>query len=131
MSARALAIMALCAIATTVHGQTPVDPPAVELPPLSVTAPTIPTARPPESASERSVSGEEMRARPAARPGELLEITPGLIVTQHSGEGKANQYYLRGFNLDHGTDLAITIDGMPVNMRTHGHGQGYADLNFM
>ena len=56
---------------------------------------------------------------------------PGLIVTQHSGEGKANQYFLRGYNLDHGTDLAITVDDMPVNMRTHAHGQGYADLNFL
>ena len=69
--------------------------------------------------------------RPASRVGEVLEAVPGLIVTQHSGEGKANQYFLRGFNLDHGTDLAITVDGMPVNMRTHGHGQGYADLNFL
>jgi outer membrane receptor protein involved in Fe transport len=65
------------------------------------------------------------------RPGELLEAAPGLIVTQHSGEGKANQYFLRGFNLDHGTDLAISVDDMPVNMRTHAHGQGYADLNFL
>ena len=56
---------------------------------------------------------------------------PGLIVTQHSGEGKANQYFLRGFNLDHGTDIDIMLDDMPVNLRTHGHGQGYADLNFM
>ena len=56
---------------------------------------------------------------------------PGLIVTQHSGEGKANQYFLRGYNLDHGTDLAITVDGVPVNMRTHAHGQGYADLNWL
>ena len=61
----------------------------------------------------------------------MLEAVPGLIVTQHSGEGKANQYFLRGFNLDHGTDLAITVDGMPVNMPTHGHGQGYADINFL
>ena len=68
---------------------------------------------------------------PTYRPGEMLEAVPGLIVTQHSGEGKANQYFLRGFNLDHGTDIEITVDGMPVNMRTHGHGQGYADLNFM
>ena len=68
---------------------------------------------------------------PTTRPGEVLEAAPGLIVTQHSGEGKANQYFLRGFNLDHGTDLAITVDGMPANMRTHGHGQGYADINFL
>ncbi len=78
------------------------------------------------------MSGERVNETPVTRPGEALEnATPGLIVTQHSGEGKANQYFLRGFNLDHGTDLAITVDGMPVNMRTHGHGQGYADLNFL
>jgi outer membrane cobalamin receptor len=56
---------------------------------------------------------------------------PGLIVTQHSGEGKANQYFLRGYNLDHGTDMAIWVDDVPVNMRTHAHGQGYADLNWL
>ncbi|MBB4397421.1 TonB-dependent receptor [Bradyrhizobium sp. ERR14] len=82
-------------------------------------------------ASEISVSGEEINGRPFTRPGEALEAVPGLIVTQHSGEGKANQYFLRGYNLDHGTDLAITVDGVPVNMRTHAHGQGYADLNWL
>ncbi|MCO6418732.1 TonB-dependent receptor [Siccirubricoccus sp. KC 17139] len=97
------------------------------LPPIEVSAP----AQPPAAASERELTREELAARPIARIGEVLEATPGLIVTQHSGEGKANQYFLRGFNLDHGTDLAITVDGMPVNMRTHGHGQGYADLNFL
>ena len=84
------------------------------------------------AASETIVSGEQINELPVTRPGEALEAAvPGLIVTQHSGEGKANQYFLRGFNLDHGTDLAISVDGMPVNMRTHGHGQGYADLNFL
>ena len=83
------------------------------------------------SSSERNVSGAEVNARPLSRPGEALEVAPGLIVTQHSGDGKANQYFLRGVNLDHGTDLAISVDGMPVNLRTHGHGQGYADLNFL
>lgn len=83
------------------------------------------------AASETIISGEELNERPASRAGELLEAVPGLIVTQHSGEGKANQYFLRGFNLDHGTDLAISVDGMPVNMPTHGHGQGYADINFL
>ncbi len=83
------------------------------------------------AASEKNISGEEVNARPFSRPAEALEVVPGLIVTQHSGDGKANQYFLRGFNLDHGTDLAISVDGMPVNMRTHGHGQGYADLNFL
>jgi hypothetical protein len=83
------------------------------------------------ASSENSVSGAEVNARPLSRPAEALEVVPGLIATQHSGEGKANQYFLRGFNLDHGTDLAISVDGMPVNMRSHAHGQGYADLNFL
>ncbi|GLH78153.1 TonB-dependent receptor [Bradyrhizobium sp. SSBR45G] len=82
-------------------------------------------------ASEVVISGEEINARPATRPGEVLEAVPGLIVTQHSGEGKANQYFLRGYNLDHGTDLALHVDDVPANMRTHAHGQGYADLNWL
>jgi len=85
----------------------------------------------PTAASAVRISGAEVNAVPFLRPGEALEVVPGLIVTQHSGEGKANQYFLRGFNLDHGTDLAIRIDGMPINMPTHGHGQGYADINFL
>ncbi|WP_456637444.1 TonB-dependent receptor [Bradyrhizobium sp. USDA 10063] len=85
----------------------------------------------PTAASEVHIGGEEVNALPVSRVGEVLEVVPGLIVTQHSGEGKANQYFLRGFNLDHGTDLAIKVDGMPVNMPTHGHGQGYADINFL
>jgi TonB dependent receptor/TonB-dependent Receptor Plug Domain len=84
-----------------------------------------------QTASQGFVGPERLQAQPVYRTGEFLEAVPGLIVTQHSGEGKANQYFMRGFNLDHGTDIAITIDGMPVNMRTHGHGQGYADTNFM
>jgi hypothetical protein len=83
------------------------------------------------SASEGVASGEELRARPLLRRGEVLETVPGLVVTQHSGGGKANQYFLRGFNLDHGTDFALSLDGMPLNMRTHAHGQGYADLNLL
>jgi len=82
-------------------------------------------------ASQMTVTGADLNARPVTRPGEIVEAAPGLIVTQHSGEGKANQYFLRGYNLDHGTDLAVTVDDMPVNMRTHGHGQGYSDLNFL
>ncbi|WGR74557.1 MULTISPECIES: TonB-dependent receptor [unclassified Bradyrhizobium] len=82
-------------------------------------------------ASQITVTGDTINARPVARPGEVLEAVPGLIVTQHSGEGKANQYFLRGYNLDHGTDMAIYVDDVPVNMRTHAHGQGYADLNWL
>ncbi|WP_373988293.1 TonB-dependent receptor [Duganella sp. BuS-21] len=83
------------------------------------------------AASQGAVTAELIANRPALRPGELLEFVPGVIVTQHSGDGKANQYFLRGFNLDHGTDFATFVDGMPINMRTHAHGQGYTDLNFL
>ncbi|EZP36844.1 TonB-dependent receptor [Janthinobacterium lividum] len=84
-----------------------------------------------DAASQGVITTELIVNRPALRTGELLEFVPGLIVTQHSGDGKANQYFLRGFNLDHGTDFATYVDGMPVNMRTHAHGQGYSDLNFL
>jgi hypothetical protein len=83
------------------------------------------------TASEGRVGTEEIRARPLQRSGDLLEFVPGLVATQHSGSGKANQYFLRGFNLDHGTDFSTRVDGMPVNMPTHGHGQGWSDLNFL
>ncbi|MBS0360892.1 MAG: TonB-dependent receptor [Proteobacteria bacterium] len=84
-----------------------------------------------DSANQGQVSAADLALRPLLRPGEVVEQIPGVIITQHSGSGKANQYFLRGFNLDHGTDLAISVDGMPVNMPSHAHGQGYADLNFL
>jgi outer membrane receptor protein involved in Fe transport len=84
-----------------------------------------------ESASEGWVGRDHLQYRPLLRPGELLETVPGLLVTQHSGAGKANQFFLRGFNLDHGTDFATSVDGVPVNLPTHAHGQGYTDLNFL
>jgi outer membrane cobalamin receptor len=84
-----------------------------------------------ESANVGTVTAKQLEARTVYRPGELLESVPGLIVSQHSGEGKANQFYLRGFNLDHGTDLRTTVDGMLVNQRSHSHGQGWTDLNFV
>lgn len=84
-----------------------------------------------EAASAGTVGRQQLAARAVYRPGELLEAVPGLIVSQHSGEGKANQFYLRGFNLDHGTDLRTTVDGMLVNQRSHAHGQGWTDLNFV
>jgi outer membrane receptor protein involved in Fe transport len=83
------------------------------------------------SSSQGVVTRAQLETRPVLRTGELLETVPGLVVTQHSGDGKANQYFLRGFNLDHGTDLATSVDGIPVNMHTHGHGQGYTDINFV
>jgi len=81
------------------------------------------------SASQGVVGQPEFKYRPMARVGELIEVVPGMLATQHSGTGKANQYFLRGFNLDHGTDFATTVDGIPMNMPSHAHGQGYMDLN--
>lgn len=83
------------------------------------------------SASEGVTGAEQLRRRPIMRPGELLETVPGVIVTQHSGSGKGNQFFLRGFNLDHGTDFLVSIGGVPTNLRSHGHGQGYVDMNFL
>ena len=84
-----------------------------------------------DAASQGTIRAELLKSRPPQRPGEVLEFVPGMIVTQHSGDGKANQYFLRGFNLDHGTDFATSVGGIPVNMPTSGHGQGYTDLNFL
>ena len=83
------------------------------------------------SASEGVVGYADYHLPPLLRVGELVEAVPGMVATQHSGTGKANQYFLRGFNLDHGTDFSAHLDGVPVNMRSHGHGQGYLDLNFI
>jgi len=134
-----LATTAVLAIAVPAAAQEAADPPAVE------------AAKPVEDADEQSViyvygrgerriglavaaseggvAGADIEVRPLLRPGELLEATPGLIATQHSGGGKANQFFLRGFNLDHGTDYAVYLDDLPVNFRSHGHGQGYLDVN--
>src|SRR6267154_279186 len=84
-----------------------------------------------DAASQGYITPQLIEARPMQRPGEVLEYVPGVIITQHSGDGKANQYFLRGFNLDHGTDFLTTINHMPVNMPTHAHGQGYSDINFL
>ena len=84
-----------------------------------------------DAASQGTVTAGEIERRPLSRTGEVLETVPGMVVTQHSGDGKANQYFLRGYNLDHGTDFATWVAGMPVNMPTHAHGQGYTDLNFL
>jgi hypothetical protein len=84
-----------------------------------------------DSATQGTIGARDLATRPILRPGELLEAIPGVIVTQHSGAGKANQYFLRGFNLDHGTDLRTSVEGVGVNMPSHGHGQGYTDLSFL
>jgi hypothetical protein len=84
-----------------------------------------------QAASAGTIDQEQIKTRPVLRPGEILEAIPGLLISQHSGEGKANQYYLRGFQLDHGTDLEATIAGVPINLPTHAHGQGYSDINWL
>ncbi|MET3132914.1 outer membrane receptor protein involved in Fe transport [Oxalobacteraceae bacterium GrIS 1.11] len=84
-----------------------------------------------DSATEGTVTAKQLAKRPLLRTAEVLETIPGMIVTQHSGDGKANQYFLRGFNLDHGSDFATSVMGMPVNVVSHAHGQGYMDVNFL
>ena len=84
-----------------------------------------------DSATQGTVGAAEIQDRPTLRSGEILETIPGLIITQHAGGGKANQYFLRGFNLDHGTDFAIFIDDMPLNLPSHAHGEGYSDMNIV
>ena len=84
-----------------------------------------------QSASQGAIPARQLDVRPVMRSGEVLETVPGVIITQHSGEGKANQYFLRGFNLDHGSDFAMSVAGTPVNMPTHAHSQGYSDINFL
>jgi hypothetical protein len=84
-----------------------------------------------DSATQGVVTAHQIDSRPIMRAGEVFETVPGMVISQHSGEGKANQYYLRGFNLDHGTDFATTVAGVPVNLPTHAHGHGYSDVNFL
>ncbi len=123
------------ALATIASSAWAADAPTTDTEPkvseVVVTASTVNLIGKAATSSQGAVTREEIDLRPVYRVGQLLETVPGLVATAHSGEGKANQYLLRGFNLDHGTDLATFVDGMPVNMRTHAHGQGYTDLNFM
>lgn len=116
--------------AAVLPAQAPAAPP-VQLDPFLVQGRGTDLFGTATSSSQGIVGAAELEARPFLRRGELLEAVPGVVVTQHSGGGKANQYFLRGFNLDHGTDFSVGVDGMPVNMRSHGHGQGYADINFV
>jgi TonB dependent receptor/TonB-dependent Receptor Plug Domain len=129
-------LLASMAASLPVVGATDADATASASPPDSLNEVVVTAARreligTTSTASEGVVVNDELALTPAFRPGQLLETVPGLQVTSHSGEGKANQYLMRGYNLDHGTDLAVSVDGMPVNNPTHAHGQGYTDLNFM
>ncbi|MFO0600342.1 MAG: TonB family protein [Myxococcaceae bacterium] len=111
-------------------------PPAVAdggmpVPSTMLLSTTVSASRPLTASSAFSVRDRDFALRPIASVQDILRITPGLVTVQHSGGGKANQYFLRGFDADHGTDVAINIDGVPVNLVSHGHGQGYADTNFL
>jgi outer membrane receptor protein involved in Fe transport len=98
----------------------------------AILAPVIVTAPPPvSSSSELLIPGRDFELRPQGRPADVLRYVPGLILGQHQGGGKSEQYLLRGFDADHGTDVALFLDGMPINLRSHAHGQGYADQHFV
>ena len=120
----------VCLSARTTRADTAEADPAT-LEEIKVTAERLRLMGVVSTASEGIVVNDELALTPAYRVAQLLETVPGLQVTSHSGEGKANQYLLRGYNLDHGTDLAAFVDGMPVNEPTHAHGQGYTDMNFL
>ena len=133
-SAWCLAGAAVLGLATSAHGQTPPAPkpaPGNTVSEVVVTASRTNLLGVATTASQGSITRKEAELRPIFRIGQLYETIPGLVVTIHSGEGKANQYLLRGFNLDHGTDFASFIDGMAVNRPTNTHGQGYSDQNFL
>jgi outer membrane cobalamin receptor len=124
-------LCALSSLPATAQNAAPADNETITLAPVVVTAERRDLMGAAVTSSQGVVVEQELQLTPAYRAGQLLETVPGLVVTTHSGEGKANQYLLRGFNLDHGTDLASFVDGMPVNERTHAHGQGYTDLNYL
>ena len=123
-------VLAVLAASSMAQSQ-PADAQPGALAPVTVTGSRNSQLGIADSANSGVVTQKQLEARPVYRPGEVLEATPGLVVSQHSGEGKANQFYLRGFNLDHGTDLRTIVDGMLVNQRSHAHGQGWTDLNFL
>lgn len=126
--ASSLAPLVLLTLSRPAHGHEDHAPGLEEIVVYGRAEQTLGVAR---SASEGLVGFDDIRLPPLLRTGELAEAVPGLVATQHSGTGKANQFFLRGFNLDHGTDFSGSVDGVPVNLPTHGHGQGYLDLNFM
>src|SRR3989442_10208082 len=124
----AVAVTALVIAAATaaIGQQQPPEEEPTRLPPVLVTAPP-----PIAASSELLIPGRDFELLPQGRPADILRLAPGLVISQHAGGGKAEQYFLRGFDADHGTDLAIFVDGVPVNLRSHAHGQGYADLHFL
>lgn len=135
-------------VRSTVQLTLPFEPPALSAPPPA--APVLPAApsrapalqqnvestlvlgrKPLSAASSSAVRDRDFALRPIGSVQDILRVTPGLVLVQHSGGGKANQYFLRGFDADHGTDVALSIDGIPINLVSHAHGQGFADTNFI
>src|SRR4030095_14153214 len=111
---------------------TPGAPDQPESPSEAVLAPVVVTAPPPvSSSSEMLIPGRDFELRPQGRPADLLRYVPGLILGQHQGGGKSEQYIVRGFDADHGSAGALFVDDLPVNLRSHAHGQGYADQHFV
>jgi outer membrane receptor protein involved in Fe transport len=130
-NSRALALAMVAALLLPGAAVSSGIPTGTPLEEIVVTARRIGLVGESRAASEGVVLAIQLEGRPVLRTGEILEVVPGLVVTQHTGDGKANQYFLRGFNLDHGTDFAVSVEDIPVNMPTHAHGQGYADINFV
>jgi hypothetical protein len=137
-AARAVPAVVLSLAAHTAFAQSAAPPPAAasapleqQLPGVNVTGNYQNAVGSTDAASAGTITSKLIQSRPTLRPAEVLEFVPGVIVTQHSGDGKANQYFLRGFNLDHGTDFATHVDGMRINAPTHAHGHGYTDLNWL
>ena len=128
LACRALLVLSLAAVPARPSLAEPAD---MTLPPIDVVSSRADQSGTATTASQGTVTKEEIDLRPAFRIGQVLESVPGLVVTVHSGEGKANQFLIRGFNLDHGTDFATFVDDMPVNEPTHAHGQGYSDIHFI
>lgn len=130
-------LVAVCAVPASAQDGPPdggEEPNAVrtyELDPIAVEGRATDLSGVARSASEGATGRADLALRPLLREGELLETVPGMILTQHSGDGKSNQMFVRGFNLDHGTDFRTVVEGMPVNLPTHGHGHGYTDVNFL
>ena len=131
-SALLVALVPLAAAAPASSQDQPASPPPPAAAPEAVLPPVLVTAPPAlSSSSEQLIPGQDFELRPQGRPADVLRLIPGLIINQHQGGGKAEQYLIRGFDADHGTDLALFVDGLPVNLRSHAHGQGYADLHFL
>jgi outer membrane receptor protein involved in Fe transport len=132
VSKRWLIVCLLCASSAFAHELEKLpDGGIVEKPEPAALETVVSARRPYTAASSSTVRNEDFASRPISDPSDILEVTPGLLTVQHAGGGKANQYFLRGFDIDHGTDLALSVDEVPVNLVSHGHGQGYADLHFL